>query len=35
MSLATLKKKSKTICGNSISSSTINTNGFYLNGNKE
>ena len=34
MSLATLKKKSKTIYGNSISSSTISTNGFYLNGNK-
>lgn len=34
MSLATLKKKSKTMYGNSISSSTISTNGFYLNGNK-
>jgi len=32
MSLATLKKKSKTIHGTSISSSTVSSNGFYLNG---
>lgn len=32
MSLATLKKKSKTIHGTSISSATVSSNGFYLNG---
>ncbi len=34
MSLATLKKKSQTMYGVGINSSTVSRNGFYLNGNK-